>query len=87
MSLEESKPTLESDIITAYQNAKTNGEGGMSPDDVISTLANEIAEAIHLYTTSAEVNTDTFATIDGGSMASTYPVVGTTTGTGFGTLS
>ena len=58
---------LESNIESAYQTCKTSGEqDGADPDAIISQLAQDLADAVHDYMTSALVTTT--VTVDTGQM-------------------
>ena len=53
------KPTLLSDIETAYKTAKDEGaKAGADPDAILTTLSEELAAAIKKYMESAKVVTD-----------------------------
>ena len=59
MPLSSAQPGLESAIKAAFEKVKSSGESdGAAPGDIISTLAQELAAAIHDYTTQAAVITD-----------------------------
>ena len=94
MPLSIAKMGLKSQIEAAYRKAMTEGDKERAtPDSIIATLANDITNAIHTYTTQALVN------INPGQMVNTAVVtagtpaaqagtgVGATTSTGTGTLS
>ena len=59
MPLSSAKPGLEQAIKAAFEKVKSQGElDGASPGSIIETLASELAQAIHDYTTQAAVVTD-----------------------------
>jgi hypothetical protein len=67
MPLSAALSSLESDIESAYQTCKSDGsEDGADSDSVISQLAQDLADAVHAYMTSALVTTT--VTVDTGQM-------------------
>jgi len=93
MPLSAAKPGLESAIEAAFQLVKTSGEqDGADPDAIIAQLAADLTTAIHDYTTSALVITDsgqsvaTSVTTAGSPAAQTGTGTGATSATGTGSL-
>lgn len=88
MPLSVAKVGLEAQIKAAFNKAKQNGsEDGDNSDAVISQLAQELANAINAYTTSAVVQVTIVNTaVVGAGGGVPGPVVGTGIGTGSGIL-
>ena len=73
------------EIEDAYHKSAEVTKNPSDPNDVIRTIAKEIALAVHHYVSNATVTTGVTTTVTG--QAGTYPVLGSGTGKGTGKLS
>ena len=76
---------LKTEIKAAFKNARDNGNGGQSSDEILESLATAITAASDTYVSSAVVQVTLVNTAVIG-MSPTGPVVGTGIGTGTGQL-